>query len=41
MNDDVFNTSPQTFLRMVGITAQREIETAMREAIATGRLKGH
>jgi hypothetical protein len=41
MNEDVFNTSIRAFLKKVGITSQREIEKAVREAIAGGRLKGH
>ena len=28
------------FLKKVGITAQREIEQAVREAVAAGRIKG-
>jgi hypothetical protein len=41
MNEDVFNTSLRSFLKKVGITAQREIEKAVREAIVGGRLKGN
>src|ERR1700751_23953 len=41
MNEDVFNTSLRKFLKQVGVTSQREIEKAVRDAIATGRLKGH
>ena len=41
MNEDVFNTSLRKFLKKVGITSQREIEKAVRDAIAGGRLKGH
>ena len=41
MNEDVFNTSLRGFLKKVGITSQREIEKAVREALAAGRLKGH
>jgi Family of unknown function (DUF6494) len=41
MNEDVFNTSLRKFLKKVGITSQREIEKAVREAIANGHLKGH
>ena len=41
MNEDVFNTSLRGFLKKVGITSQREIEKAVRDAIASGRLKGH
>ena len=41
MNEDVFNASLRKFLKKVGITSQREIEKAVRDAIAAGRLKGH
>jgi hypothetical protein len=41
MNEDTFNTSLRGFLKKVGITSQREIEIAVREAVASGRLKGH
>jgi hypothetical protein len=41
MNEDVFNASLRKFLKKVGITSQREIEKAVRDALAAGRLKGH
>jgi len=41
MNEDQFNTSLRKFLKQVGVTSQREIEKAVRDAIATGRIKGH
>jgi len=41
MNEDVFNGSLRRFLKKVGITSQREIEKAVRDALASGRLKGH
>src|SRR5260370_42559115 len=41
MNEDVFNVSVRKFLKKVGITSQREIEKAVRAAVASGRLKGH
>ena len=41
MNEDVFNTSLRKFLKKVGITSQREIETAVRDAVKAGRLKGN
>jgi len=41
MNEDVFNASLRKFLKKVGITSQREIEKAVRDALAGGRLKGH
>ena len=40
MNEDVFNMSVRKFLKKVGVTAQREIEQAVREAEAGGKLKG-
>jgi len=40
MNDDVFNMSLRKFLKKVGVTGQRAIEDAVREAIAAGDLKG-
>jgi hypothetical protein len=41
MNEDVFNASLRRFLKKVGITSQREIEKAVREAVAGGSLKGN
>ena len=41
MNEDVFNTSLRKFLKKVGVTSQREIEKAVRDAVASGRLKGN
>ena len=41
MNEDIFNTSLRKFLKQVGITSQREIEKAVRDAVEAGRLKGH
>jgi predicted transcriptional regulator len=41
MNEDLFNASLRKFLKKVGITSQREIEKAVREAIAAGRIKGN
>ncbi|MDP1584573.1 MAG: DUF6494 family protein [Bradyrhizobium sp.] len=41
MNEDKFNASLRGFLKKVGITSQREIEKAVREAVAAGRLKGN
>jgi hypothetical protein len=42
MNEDTFNMSVRKFLKKVGVTAQREIEQAVREAasgkLASGRL---
>jgi len=41
MNEDVLNVSLRKFLKKVGITSQREIEQAIRAAVAKGRLKGN
>jgi hypothetical protein len=41
MNEDVFNMSVRKFLKKVGLTAQREIENAVREAISKGGLSGN
>jgi hypothetical protein len=41
MNEDVLNTSIRRFLKTVGVTSQREIEKAVRAAIANGKLKGN
>ena len=40
MNDDVLNMSLRKFLKKVGVTGQREIENAIKEAQASARLKG-
>ena len=41
MNEEAFNVSIRKFLKKVGITSQREIEKAVRAALANGKLKGH
>jgi hypothetical protein len=41
LNEDVFNASLRKFLKKVGITSQREIEKAVRDAVEAGRLKGN
>lgn len=41
MNEDVFNNSIRKFLKTLGVSAQREIEKAVREAVAQGRIKGN
>ncbi|MFY9693675.1 MAG: DUF6494 family protein [Xanthobacteraceae bacterium] len=41
MNEEALNVSMRKFLKKVGITSQREIEQAIRTAIAGGRLKGN
>ena len=40
MNEDVFNMEVRKFLKTVGVTSQREIETAVRAALAAKRLSG-
>lgn len=40
MNEDKFNNSMRKFLKTVGVTSQREIEKAVREAIEQGKVKG-
>ena len=41
MNEDVLNTSIRKFLKTLGVTAQREIEKAVRKAVEEGRVKGN
>ena len=41
MNPDAFNMSIRKFLKMVGVQSQREIETAVERAMASGKLKGN
>jgi hypothetical protein len=41
MNEDVFNGSIRKFLKTLGVSAQREIEKAVRQALAEGKLKGN
>jgi Family of unknown function (DUF6494) len=41
MNEEAFNVSMRKFLKKVGITAQREIEKAVRAALADGKLEDH
>jgi Family of unknown function (DUF6494) len=38
MDENVFNMAIRSFLKEVGVTSQREIEIAVREAVRTGRL---
>lgn len=40
MDEDAFNMSVRKFLKTLGVTAQREIEVAVREQLAAGELKG-
>src|SRR5262249_21877914 len=39
MNEDAFNASIRKFLKTLGVTGQREIEKAVRQALADGRIK--
>ncbi|HVM80729.1 MAG TPA: DUF6494 family protein [Stellaceae bacterium] len=41
MNEDIFNMEIRKFLKEVGVTSQREIEIAVRKALAAGKLKNH
>jgi hypothetical protein len=41
MNEDAFNLQIRKFLKKVGITSQREIERAVREAIEGGKITGN
>ena len=40
MNEDTFNMSIRKFLKKVGVTSQREIEHAVNEALANGKIAG-
>ena len=40
MNEDIFNMEIRKFLKVVGVTSQREIEEAVRAAVKGGKLKG-
>jgi len=41
MDEDVFNNGIRRFLKKLGVTAQREIEKSVRQALADGKLKGN
>ena len=41
MNEDAFNMSIRKFLKKVGVTGQREIETAVRAAVESGKISGN
>jgi len=41
MNEDVFNMQIRKFLKTVGVTSQREIESTIRDAISAGTLSGN
>jgi hypothetical protein len=40
MNEDVFNMEVRKFLKKVGVTSQREIEQAVRDALAKRKIAG-
>ena len=40
MDEETLNTSVRKFLKKLGVSAQREIEKAVRDGVASGRLKG-
>jgi len=40
MDDDAFNMSVRKYLKKLGVTSQREIESGIREQIEAGRLSG-
>jgi hypothetical protein len=40
VDEEVFNTSTRKFLEKLGVTAQREIELAVREQLERGDLQG-
>ena len=41
MDEERFNMSVRKFLKVVGVTSQREIEKAVREAERLGKLSGN
>ncbi|MDJ0894929.1 MAG: DUF6494 family protein [Alphaproteobacteria bacterium] len=41
MDEDTFNMEIRKFLKKVGVTSQREIETAVRGALEAGRISGN
>jgi hypothetical protein len=40
MDEEVFNMSVRKFLKKLGVTAQREIELAVRQEVEGGDLRG-
>ena len=40
MDEEAFNMSTRKFLKKLGVTAQREIEIAVREQLESGDLAG-
>lgn len=41
MDEERFNMSLRKFLKKVGVTSQRELEAAVREAVRNGALAGN
>ena len=41
MDQDAFNMSIRKFLKMVGVSSQREIEQAVQKAMMGGKLQGN
>jgi hypothetical protein len=41
MDEEAFNMSTRKFLKKLGVTAQREIEIAVREQLESGDLAGN
>lgn len=41
MNEEEFNISMRKFLKMVGVTSQREIEQAVAKALAANAIQGN
>jgi hypothetical protein len=41
MNDEAFNISIRKFLKVVGVSSQREIEQAVAKGIGDGKLRGN
>jgi hypothetical protein len=40
MDENTLNIETRRFLKEVGVTSQREIEKAVREAVSSGKLQG-
>jgi len=40
MDEEVFNIEIRKFLKEVGVTSQRVVEQAVRDAVKSGKLKG-
>jgi hypothetical protein len=41
MNEDALNISIRKFLKLVGVTSQRDIEQAVAKALESGAIKGN